>query len=177
MAFLDKLSDMAKSAKSSAEDLVETTKLNSRINDEQKKIARVKAQIGQYIWEQYAAGSEDLPAGAVDLCRQIDQANEEIASLNMQINVIKSQANAAKATPAPAPAAAPGPYGNCFSCGAAMDEGARYCSACGAAQPLPPGEDLVVDVEAQPVPRLCPGCGQEAREDARFCNVCGTKLD
>lgn len=214
MPFLDKLSDLAKTAKSGAEDLmknarsgaedlVETTKLNSRINDEQRKISRIKTQIGQFIWEQYAAGTEGLPEGAVEFCRQIDQANESIAALNMQINAIKAQSNAARngaeapapvpgsaPTQAPAPASAtadtdtPAPanssgaaFGNCFSCGAALEENAKFCAACGKAQPQAPAEDQVVDVEPEQAPRICPVCGREVPEGAAFCSVCGAKLD
>ena len=179
MAFLDKLTDIAKNAKSGAEDLVETTKLNSRISEEQKKITRIKQQLGQFIWEQYAAGTEALPQGAVDLCRQIDAANEQIANLNLQINLIKSQANASKAAPTPAAQSEePAPYGRCFSCGAPLGEGARICSVCGTAVPQQPVEDPVVDVEEMtPTSRICPNCGQEVSAAANFCNVCGTKLN
>ncbi|MDO4732284.1 MAG: zinc ribbon domain-containing protein [Bacillota bacterium] len=178
MAFLDKLSDFAKNAKSGAEDLVETTKLNSRIYDEQKKITRLKAQLGDFIWEQYAAGDSDLPQGALEICSQIDQSNEEIAGLNMQINLIRSQANAEKSSPVPPPAVEdPSPFGNCFSCGAALDEGDRFCSLCGAAQPLPQEEETVVDVEPEQAPRLCPVCSREVADTAVFCSVCGAKIE
>ena len=180
MAFLDKLTDIAKNAKSGAEDLVETTKLNGRINDEQKKITRIKQQLGQVIWELYATGSEALPPNGLDLCRQIDASNEQIASLNLQINLIKSQANASKSAPTPTPAATgePSPHGCCFRCGAPLDEGARFCSACGTAIPQQPTEDPIVDVE-EPIPasRLCPNCGQEVSPQDHFCNVCGAKLN
>lgn len=178
MAFLDKLSDFAKNAISDAEDLVETTKLSGRINEEQKKINRIKLQIGQYIWEQYAAGVESIPQGALDLCRQIDQVNEEIANLTMQINAIKSPPSPANVAPMPTPPEKiPSAFGNCFSCGAPLREGEKFCSACGSAQPQPPEEALVVDVEPEDAPRLCPVCGREARELAKFCSICGAKLD
>ncbi|MBQ6807751.1 MAG: zinc ribbon domain-containing protein [Firmicutes bacterium] len=178
MAFLDKLSDLAKSAKSGAEDLVETGRLNVRINDEEKKISRIKQQIGQYIWEQYAAGVDGIPQGALEFCRQIDQANEEIANLSMQINVIKSQSSAVKVSPAPSPAPqADSAFGNCFSCGGPLREGDKFCPACGTAQPQPPEEAPVVDVEPEDAPRLCPVCGREMPESAKFCNICGAKLD
>jgi class 3 adenylate cyclase len=47
----------------------------------------------------------------------------------------------------------------CGSCGAEQLDGARFCSACGAA-----------------LLQTCPACGSEAPADAAFCATCGTAL-
>ena len=52
----------------------------------------------------------------------------------------------------------------CASCGyEEVQAGARFCSVCGAPQPLPAAV-------------ACPTCGEENRPGARFCQVCGQPL-
>ena len=71
------------------------------------------------------------------------------------------------ADPAPAPAPASTIESSeskfCSSCGARLDEGARFCSKCG--RPV-----------SAPAKKLCPSCGKEDKPDDAFCSSCGSKL-
>ena len=48
---------------------------------------------------------------------------------------------------------------NCKRCHAELENGARFCPACGALQPM-----------------ICPHCGAESRPGSRDCSACGKKL-
>ncbi|MEM0961305.1 MAG: zinc ribbon domain-containing protein [Bacteroidota bacterium] len=76
----------------------------------------------------------------------------------------------------------------CFSCGAALSEGAETCDLCGtevAITPEPAGGVpstpgvLPTDGEASftaGVSRYCTNCGHRPPEGSAFCNVCGTEM-
>ena len=51
----------------------------------------------------------------------------------------------------------------CPSCGAELEQDARFCPACGA--PVPPPE------------RFCWSCGGELATDAQFCARCGSPVE
>lgn len=61
MALLDKLNNLAKNVGDKANDAIETTKLNSRINTEKAEIANLLRQIGEYYYGKFAAGEASDP--------------------------------------------------------------------------------------------------------------------
>ena len=54
----------------------------------------------------------------------------------------------------------------CRHCGAPLQDGDRFCQACGAEQ-LP---------EAESKKRICPECGKWIQADGKFCPFCGAEL-
>jgi hypothetical protein len=70
-----------------------------------------------------------------------------------------------------APTPEPGPT---CSCGAPLPAGAKFCPACGKAQPA--AEPIAVSPELAP-PRKCPYCGAELPFGAEFCPSCGGHID
>jgi len=164
MALFDKIGNVAKNAAAGAGEMVETAKLNARIGDENKKIGNIKSQLGDYVWQQYAAG-QDLPEGMLQYCRQIDACNEQIAAYNMQLAELKAPAPAV--APQAAPAAAASSAAACLSCGAAIAPNSRFCPVCGAEQVAPEPEPAV------PGEKFCTNCGAKISADTRFCPECG----
>jgi len=121
MAFLDKVGNLAKSATDKAGEMVEVTKLNTKINECKGKITASKTQIGEYYWTKYESG-ETLDDGVMEICAQIKAENDAIDQLNSEIQKIKGSSGGA------------GPAGQtfCTSCGTAVPSGKNFCSGCGA---------------------------------------------
>ena len=163
MAFLDKRTDIAKNAKSGAEDLVETTKLNSKITTDKSAAGEDLKKIGAFYFAMFAAGEEIEPS----LLERFQPAAAHYAAAaeaQAEIDRIRAENEAAKAAAAPA---APAAGLTCPSCGTANPAGTRFCASCGARLEPP----------APPEQKLCPGCGSPFAPDARFCNECGTRLE
>ena len=166
MAFLDKLSGMAKNIGDKAGEALETSKLNSKINSEKNAIDGVYKKIGENYYQQYKAGAA-LPEEVTAFCLEIDGHNTAIEEAKADIERIKSEA-AATAEPAPAPVApAPKPQVasgiTCNACGKANEPGTKFCQECGTKLEFPEK-------------RMCT-CGAEIAPGARFCGVCGAKFE
>ncbi len=58
MAFLDKVSDLGKSAMKKAGEGVEAGKIALKINEEKGKIKDAEIELGKYIYSQYLNGAE-----------------------------------------------------------------------------------------------------------------------
>lgn len=61
MAFFDKLNDLAKNVSDKANDAIETTKLNNKINAEKAAIAEDFKKIGEYYYAKHATGETTTP--------------------------------------------------------------------------------------------------------------------
>jgi hypothetical protein len=57
----------------------------------------------------------------------------------------------------------------CSSCGGHVDDGERFCAACGS----PVGSASAEQPAPAPISLVCAGCGQPLRPTARFCGACG----
>ncbi len=119
--FLNKLGDIAKSAVDKTGEMLEITKLNSKITTEQSKIAGYKAKIGEYYYEQMCNAS-DAPAEIVEYCGMIKSSLDEIASLQLEVESLKGEKPAEAAPPTDA---------KCPACGAQNTPGIKFCGECG----------------------------------------------
>ena len=147
-----KVSDSTHSAVKATKELAETARLNSQIADEQRKIGSLYAQIGKLYFDKYGTDSE-APFG--ELCAGIAEANEQIAKLQLSIQLVKG-------------------IKRCASCGADVPLAAVFCGKCGSAVAAPsiPADDPVVSEV-----RLCSKCGEKLEEGAMFCASCGQKQE
>ena len=88
MAFLDKLSSIAKDVTEKAGDAVETTKMKVKVGKEKTAIEEVLQKIGEYYLEKFNAGEiEDESVKA--MCEEIAEKNKTIEDLLAQIATIK----------------------------------------------------------------------------------------
>ncbi len=131
MAFFDKITAAAKSAKESANTAIEVGKLNLKIKGENDSIEQFKGQIGDLLWAQYQEGEVTDPR-IIALCESIAAANANIEELQQQIEALKAPA-------APVEEEEPGEEDpqpvlerHCTQCGAVVSEESKFCSNCGA---------------------------------------------
>lgn len=161
MAFLDKLGSLAKNAADKTNEMMETSKLNSKINESKSKIAARKSEIGEYYWKKYESG-ETLHEEVMELCAAIKAEDEAIEGYNQEIMKIKAAPpQTQEGVPVVDLDATP-----CASCGAPVPAGKKFCPECGTPATLPqpaPAPDSVA----------CPSCGKPIPEGKSFCPECG----
>lgn len=152
----NKISQTSQEAIKKTKEIADTTKLNSEISAEEKKINVYYQNIGKLYFEKYADNSdnefEDILANIRNSFEKIEAAKEEIRKLKGKRN--------------------------CPNCGAELDVEILFCSMCGFK--LPPLENkeeqtqLSEQKSSQPA-KFCANCGEKLEEDAAFCPFCGTK--
>lgn len=127
MAFLDKVSDLGKSAMKKAGEGVESGKLALKINEEKGKIKDVEIQLGKYIYSQYLSGAE-FDAEAKEMCVKMKDMYENIEELQKQRDEVGKD-EAAPAMQASTAAAGEGKF--CPHCGAKQSGESKFCASCG----------------------------------------------
>lgn len=90
MAFKDKLGAIAKTAADKTGDVVETTKLNIKVNEEKGKIKDLMSEVGQYYYEKFRSG-EELPVEVVDLFCKVKDSETAIEEMQEQIRTVKNK--------------------------------------------------------------------------------------
>jgi len=169
MAFLDKLNTIAKNVGEKTGDAIEITKLNAKISSEKSAMNELYKQLGEKIYEKYAAGAyQDVDMAA--LFTEVDAHRANIAEAEGKIDAIKAE-NEAKAQAAevqPAEKAAPA-GAVCPGCGAAVAEGIKFCNQC--------GTKLEVPAPAAEAKKFCTNCGAEAAAGVKFCSQCGSRIE
>ncbi len=132
MAFFDKITAAAKSAKESANTAIEVGKLNMKIKGENDSIEQFKGQIGDLLWAQYQEGEVTDPR-IIALCESIAAANANIEELQQQIEVLKAPAAPVEEEEEPVEEESqPVLERHCTQCGAVVPEESKFCSNCGA---------------------------------------------
>ena len=131
MAFFDKITAAAKSAKESANTAIEVGKLNLKIKNENDSIEQFKGQIGDLLWAQYQEGEVTDPR-IIALCESIAAANANIEELQQQITVLKAPAAPVEEEEPVEEEPQPVLERHCTQCGAVVSEESKFCSNCGA---------------------------------------------
>lgn len=173
MAFFDKLETFAKNIGDKTSDVIETGKLNSKINQEKNLAAEQWKKIGEYYYNLYINGGEMIPE-ILEFCEaaktHLAAAEEARAAIEKikEENEAQAKAQTAAATAVPqAPTQTEGQL-TCSECGAQIPAGRKFCSACGAKVVIP---------EPTPVSNVCPNCNASVADGMKFCSACGTKIE
>ena len=154
MAFMEdmknKFAQASQSTMAKAKEIQETAKLNSAINDAEKKINQIYGQIGSIVYNAYR---ENPMPEVAEFFAEIDGLNQKIEESKAQLKTI----NAAN---------------TCPQCGAKIKNGMAFCSGCGYKIEAPAPE---VAPEA-PAGKVCE-CGAVVEEGMAFCTSCGRKVE
>jgi ribosomal protein L40E len=156
MALIDKLSKIAKSvgdeavnaAKKSGE-LLEITKLNHAISNEEDKINAILPKMGNISYQKFKNG-ESIDPDLLNYCNKIEEIKSAIAVLKQKILDIKS-------------------VRICQNCQAELGQDVTFCPKCGAKQDTP---ETIIAEEI----KTCPNCASPVPLDSAFCTSCGTKI-
>lgn len=138
--FFDELSDTitrtTKDLGKKAGQLYETQKIRSKIASEEQMVQKLKADIGNVIFEKYKEGAE-VEEALKGFCEEIEQHLDIISGYKDSAAQLKGQKI-------------------CPACGKSVDRSVSFCPFCGAVCPTQEPEkaegDVVVDAEpAEPV--------------------------
>jgi len=88
MAFLEKLSSVAKDVTEKAGEAVEVTKLKAKVGKEKNAISDILQKIGEHYMDRFLAG-EELDIVVSEMCKEIEEHNKTIDDLMDQIAAIK----------------------------------------------------------------------------------------
>ena len=112
--------------------IYETQKIRSKVSSEEHMIAKLKADIGNYIYEKYQNG-EEVEDALRGFCEEIQQHLEIIEGYRDTAAELKGQKI-------------------CRSCGNSVDRSVSYCPYCGSPCPTPePKEEPVAEPKEEPV--------------------------
>lgn len=190
MAFLDKLTELAKNVSDKTVevakivgdktgDMIEIGKLNAQISSANGSIEDLKTRLGDHYWNLFLNG-ETLDEDALVLCNTIKDYTEEIENIRAELAKYKAAEDKKLV---------------CASCGEENSADASFCKACGAKLVTEEehecncghdhgecdcdhehGECECGHDHAAPAVKTCTNCGEENPADNHFCEKCGTKL-
>lgn len=150
MALFDKIgktfTEAGQKAIAKTKDFADTTRLNSLINDEEKKLTNLYIQIGKLYVAQHRNDCEEAFAGAL---AAVAESEEKIAECQRRIQEIRR-------------------VQRCPKCGAEVSNDSAFCNSCGS--PLPKNKDGFEEFI------VCSGCGARVQKGMRFCTTCGKPI-
>lgn len=151
MAFFNDLGKKASEATAKAvlkaQELSETTRLNSLISEEERKIDSSYYQIGKLYVSIHGHDVEEALSGMVE---NIFESQQKIDVYRTQIQDLKG-------------------LQRCEKCGAEVERGVAFCTCCGT--PMPKIENIILDDHVK-----CSNCGTIVKRGMRFCTACGKPM-
>ncbi len=165
MGFIDNVSSAIDRGTNAAGRKTREIKLNSQMNDVNKRRQGFAAQLGASLYEV----TKDNPAlreGREELYDSIAACDEERARIQKELADIKAEAEADSAA---------AHSFSCAVCGARMTEADLFCSGCG----TPAAQTRPAQPAGAPTPAgaVCPSCGAAVGESDLFCMSCGAKIE
>ena len=199
MAFFNeigrKASEVAAKTVLKTQEVAETARLNSQINDLQRRQADLYTILGkEYVAKYMNECEEDF----VEVVNEILGIDTQINDIKKTIQDIQGQAvcpNCGEKIARDAQFCSSCgfkiplnidtvEYIFCDKCGTKLKKGTKFCTSCGNQINFVEREEInseIVDEEIvneeEKTKKVCPNCGnEETEEDVMFCTVCGTRL-
>lgn len=124
MAFLAKLNELAQNVGDKANGALETSKLKTQKQNDEKLLTECKQRLGEFYLEILRTG-DSVPEAVQELYQQILETEKRLAETTAELDRRKAEEAAAYA-------GAPS-YGTqkCSSCGAEISLNAKFCPECG----------------------------------------------
>lgn len=119
------LTKTARELSGRAEEVYETQRLRNKISGEERQINKAMADLGKIIYKRYKDGVP-LDEEEQTICELIDERKEQIEKYKEEIDGVRGNRY-------------------CPSCGKALGRNDAFCSACGAACPIPEPEEEAGD--------------------------------
>lgn len=207
MAFLDeignKISKVGQDAATKAKKLVDVSKLNGLIADEEKRINACFLQIGKIYFETHAETPGPLFAQKI---AEIQEAKEKILTYSEKVKQLKGIEQCPNCggevpfgasfcnscghpMPKQATEAENAAYIQCTSCHAAINKNMKFCTSCGKpveeifqevnqsnVQPMQEDVQTIAPGKQETVLKQCSNCGAVMAKDMVFCSECGRRL-
>lgn len=153
MGFFDdlgrKVTDVGQKTVQKTKDMSDTARINSLISQSERQLTTLYNQIGERYVNVHRNDCEEEFKTMVDTVVELEQ---KISAFRQQILDIKG-------------------VRRCEKCGAEVQRGVAFCSACGA--PLP--KTAQTDNYDRNV-AMCPNCGNPIEKGACFCTACGQAI-
>lgn len=157
MAFFEdwgkKVGDFTQTAVKKSSNMVEITKLNNSISNEEKSINALFFELGRNYYASHGADA-DLEGIFLSLCSTIKQHENNIKAFREKIIQIKDM-------------------NICPTCGNELDKSYAFCDKCGTKMPADTPAPAAGDGSSSGV---CPNCGNQVDKSHAFCDKCGTRL-
>ena len=156
MAFFDDLTSRLTKAGNTAvqktQEAAEVAKINGQISNEEKHIHNLYTTLGTLYFQKYGTNPD---SELESTCKEILQAQENIAMMRNQILEIRSQII-------------------CPSCGSPVEKGTAFCSYCGQRiMPATPQNNWNEEITTV---KQC-SCGATLTPNQKFCAKCGQKVN
>lgn len=148
------LNKVTKDISSKAQEITDTAKLNSKINDANALVKSTFAAIGEAYYERY---KDDESNEFADQFHIVDEAKTSIEEYRNEIMRLKGVVR-------------------CVGCGSEVQKDASFCPKCGAkiVHPAEPKMEEEQDEEKpQKEKKYCSVCHTELNEEDQFCTNCG----
>ena len=174
-AATEKTASFAKAATEKTENAIETGKLNSKINGEERSISAITLKIGEYFLGKLDSG-EIFDSDVMNMYEGVKVCRSNIANFRKEIEAI----NVPKDAPACSCGEQPAPEQKKTECACNFGKEAAYgCSEAEngekpASAEQPPCCNAALKAENDY--KFCPLCGAKVEPEARFCPLCGAQL-
>ena len=163
MDFFDTLSETVASAgkvfSHKTKEVAGSTKLSFQISQEEAKLKKAYAALGQAYYE---VSADDMPEQYAVYAADIKECIDRMEALTKDKQILKNQKR-------------------CVKCGAVMPNEDRFCGKCGAENEVLVKEEPEVQEEATKADagdetKICPNCQAEVNAELLYCPECGERF-